>query len=405
MTNNRGFSIVEMVVAMAIFVGIMLIVSSTFENIIRTGGQQMRSAETNTEGIVGLEMFRSDLEHVGFGLPWSYPVTPIPAIDETADGAAITGVTPLPTSLTSFDETTAPRAIMVGAGSTGMAYLVIKSNRVALNDTVQRWAYVNYSSASGVNKSYVKKWEMSDDFNTNSTQDLVITVSSTFAAETGLPSRSLVMNSTGANPNYYYQVPGTTPVFAPASYQPGDASELYIVYGVDPGSVLRMPYNRADYYINRPSVNMPESCNSGTGILYKGVVKHSDGTFTEYPLLNCVGDMQVEFELDYNDDGNLTYSPALTANNGSALTAAQIRSQLKNIRVYILAHEGKKDRSYSYPNDTIQVGDAARPNSSGRTWSGAASCTTNCMETTFGTDWRNYRWKVYTIVVQPKNLN
>ena len=75
-----------------------------------------------------------------------------------------------------------------------------------------------------------------------------------------------------------------------------------------------------------------------------------------------------------------------------------LRQRLKLVQVYILSHEGKKDRSYSYPRDSIQIGDRARQTSSGRTLSAAD------MTSLFGVDWRNYRWKIYTIVTRPKNL-
>lgn len=401
MSNNRGFSLVELVVAMAAFIVIMLVISSAFETIVSKGGQQVKSAETNTEGIIGLEMFRADLEHAGFGLPWTYPVAPNPAITETSGDTGVSGIT-----YADLEDTDAPRAILVQASATTdmiindsattnplTAYLVIKSTRVALSDTAQKWAHVNYSSQGTANKSYIKKWQTSDDF---AAQDRVITIHSTFTPSSGLPDRRLVTGS--SSPNYYYSITNTThPIHPPAdAYKPGDASQLFSVYGVDPGNDLRMPYNRADYYIKK-TAGRPESCNPGTGILFKGVVRQGTtspgGTFIEYPLLNCVGDMQVEFELDTAGNGNITYSNSL-----AGMSADRIRSELKNVRVFILAHEGKKDRNYTYPDDSIKVGDASRPASSGRTLD------STWLAEKFGPEWRNYRWKVYTIAVRPKNL-
>jgi hypothetical protein len=278
-----------------------------------------------------------------------------------------------------------------------------------MNGAAKKWAYVNYSTtAAGVNNSYIKQWGSSDDFNTN---DRVITVSSTFTP-TGTESKVLAM----AGSAFSYPVPANPPAHqypTNSAYRPADGTQLFTVYGVDQTD-LRMPYNRADYYLRRPSssepVKIPQACDPGTGILFKGAVNQADGSFSEYPLLNCVGDIQVEFELDTRNDGNITYSSVLTTVDSVSgalrpMTADEIRSQLKIIRVYILAHEGKKDPSYSYPGNAIHVGDPSRQASSGRTWNGSTSCSANCMQTDFGPDWRNYRWKVYTLLVRPKNLN
>ena len=403
--NNKGLSLVELVVVMGIFIGVMLIMSYSFENILGKAGQQVKSAETNTAGIVGLEMLRSDLEHAGFGLPWSFSVTP-PIFNETT----LSADTPVNGITSSLFNEAIPRAIQVGLSPTGhtildnssntnpgVAYLVIKSTNIALNnETSKKWAYVNYTATGASNVSYIKAWPTSgDNFALN---DRVITITSSFST-TGEPDKRLA--TVGASPvTFSYSVPGAPAVGAalvhpPDFSKPADGSQVTIVYGVDGSHDLRMPYNRADYYVKRDT-KTPATCNEGTGTLYKGVVKHSasDGAFEEYQLLNCVGDMQVEFELDVLNDGNISFTPTI-----ASLSASEIRSQVKNVRVYILSHEGKKDRNYTYSNSTVKVGDAARPSSSGRTWDETE------MQTTFGTDWKKYRWKVYTIVVHPKNLN
>ena len=410
-----GFTLLELIVSMAIFIALIMISAYAFENIIKKGGQQVKSAETQTEGIVGLEMLRSDIEHAGYGIPWTIPFPPAGGAYTEVTGSVnpVTGITS-----SSFNEgvpsavksvlTPAGSKIIAGTSNTnpGAAYLVIKSVRVPLNTAVSKWTYVNYSTDGTNNKSYVKKWGSTDDFTGG---ERVITISSTFSTS-GEPDKVLAMkNGVTDNTGYSYAVPTTVPSIlnpADSAFEPGDSSQLYVVYAIDPNADLRMPFNRADYYIRRPAgsdpAKMPETCNPGTGVLFKGVVRHSDssGTFAEYPLLNCVGDMQVEFELDPMGNGNIAISPTL-----AGLAASDIRMQLKTVRVYLLAHEGKKDPNYSYPNATIQVGDPSRPSSSGRTLSGAPACSgDNCMQTLFGDDWRNYRWKVYTIVVRPKNM-
>ncbi|MDP2278588.1 MAG: hypothetical protein Q8K51_10240, partial [Nitrospirota bacterium] len=86
---------------------------------------------------------------------------------------------------------------------------------------------------------------------------------------------------------------------------------------------------------------------------------------------------------DTNADGTID----TTLDSIAALTAQSVRDQVKEIRVYILAHEGQRDAAYTYPNPTIPVGPGG---GFGRTFNLGANL--------------NYRWKVYTLVVRPNNL-
>lgn len=399
MKDQKGFSFIELVIVMAIFIIIMMIGSNAFEKIMSKSGQYGKSAESNIEGIVGLELLRSDIEHAGYGLPWSFqnPSATGVSYQEIADGVTTAqGIAPK-----DYNDTfpNAPRAIINGFstkevngsgglnGGRGPNYLVIKSTAAAINNTAKRWSYVNYTSIAGANRSYIKQWGRSDDI---ANKDRVITISSTFST-TGEEDKILMMSSTNA---FYYKVSGPEPV--DDAFKPGDATQMFIVYGInnpgDTSTPLTMPYNRADFYIKRPSASdIPKACNPGTGVLYKAVANNNGGgAVQQYPLLDCVGDMQVMFELD---TGFADTIPGAVA--GSQATAADIRTRLKNVRVYILTHEGKIDKSFTYPNSEIRVGDAGI----GRTW------TSDQMQSAFGADWRNYRWKVYTIVARPRNLN
>src|SRR5512137_1639627 len=77
-SDNRGFSLPELIVVMGIFITVMLITSSTFKTIANSSSQQSKSLETQIEGIVGLEVLRADLEQAGFGLPWTFQNTILP---------------------------------------------------------------------------------------------------------------------------------------------------------------------------------------------------------------------------------------------------------------------------------------------------------------------------------------
>jgi len=215
-----------------------------------------------------------------------------------------------------------------------------------------------------------------------------------------------------------YNSTGFVPAFSPASRE-----EILYVYGVAASGDLGMPFNRADYFIAVPgsASSLPTTCAPGTGILYKATVNHTSGNpggklNYSTPLLDCVADMQVVIGWDLwdatnnvmgqdgiidtwssvlNDKGNLTHhtdaphtevnSDVVKAAFGSAET---IRNAMKVIKVYILAQNGRKDPNYQGPS-SMAMGE-----------SGELSLT----RTYDLSSLRNYRWKLYRIVVRPKNL-
>ena len=408
MCNDKGFTLVEMVVAMAIFMGIMIIAGKGFERVIGASGQQSRSVQSNFEGVVGLEMLRYDVEHAGYGLPWQFqnyvgPIT-FRNLGDTANQEVIADPNePMngmdSTTLNAVDSQNI-RAVNAGTatkevnGSSvahaagGPDYLVFRSTVSALDDAARKWAYINYSTNTVEdNLSYLKRWGTADDI---TSADRFVTVWSTFTTS-GTQNKILLMD--GAD-GFEVNLSGNA-MPAGAFFKPADKSEIVVAYGISSASSspLRMPYHRTDYYVSR-SDKMPQHCNAGTGILYKTMVDHATGRFSDgYPLLDCVGDMQVEF-VSEDEDGNIT---ELTIANLNTLLAADIRQHLKYVRIYILTHEGKQDRSYNYPSDSIQVGDPRR-GSSGRTLSSSD------MASLFTADWRKYRWKIYSMVIRPKNL-
>jgi hypothetical protein len=92
-------------------------------------------------------------------------------------------------------------------------------------------------------------------------------------------------------------------------------------------------------------------------------------------------------QIIYRDNNGVYHS----ADYANTLTAAQIRGQIKEVRVYILAHEGQKDPDFEFQDNPVTVGEFGL----GRDF--------NFVDNGI-TDWQNYRWKVYTLVVKPTNL-
>jgi type II secretory pathway pseudopilin PulG len=394
-SRQAGFTLVELLIVMAFFMVVIAISSAAFEHILSGATQQVKTSESNVQGIVGLEIMRSDLVSMGYGLPWRMGFAAEFDESTVADNALANGINPTDfndSQNASDDAMKVPRAIQGGTATgasdweNGRDYLVIKSVSVGMNATSKKWNYVESYGAT----SYIKEsGGGSDDF---LEKDRVVTLDT--------KTRALIGTATN---NFFYAVPAKVggKFVPPADFRPVQDTDVYLVYGVDTWSdtatLLRAPYNRVDYYIKRPAAakDIPARCAPGTGILYKANMDHSDGgvTDSEFPLLDCVADMQVIYALDSNGDGgvDLHGNEDILAN----LSAKSIREQLKEVRVYILAHEGLRDDSYVYSGGpAIPVGEFGL----GRSYD------LSKLES-IGNSWKNYRWKIFNLIVNPKNLS
>lgn len=377
--RQEGFTMVELLITMVIFVFTIAAASSIFVPLLTQFKQQSKLAETQIEGIVGLDLLRRDIEQAGFGL---FSLLPESVGFAYTEGSGNTeGTVPAPSTYN--DASNVPRAIVAGNNVAGLGssdYLVIKATSVAVNDAAMKWTYVVDPPAGG----QVKVWgNAAEDLNNG---DYVIVLDQ---------QRKLV-----------YEGGSFSVAFNQAAFPPPGFNTLRMIYGVDPDTSLRMPFNRADYYIRRVAgTSIPARCAPGTGILMKSVINQANGNRgAGMPLLDCVADMQVIFGFDMDEDGERgTFSDA----NGGTVTsflegatvaqvqaalsdATRLRRHLKEVRVYILAHEGQRDTTFTYPTSTVTVGEM----NLGRNYDLAAGIT----------DWQDYRWKIYTISVKPNNL-
>jgi len=396
--NHAGFTLVEMLVVMVILVVVIMISAGAFERIIKVAGVQTSSADSNIQGVVGLEIMRSDLAHAGFGLPWTPPgsATFVHNFEESqvAADALANGIDPAAFNSinnASPDPSKAPQAIQSASASgaeaweEGRDYLAIKATSVAMNPTSKHWSYLD---GIGVDSS-IRQWGNSTD--DVAPGDRVITLK--LVTRDQKPYRELVGASAA---DFSYTVPAAAggKYVPPAAYQ-SDSSDIFMVYGVSDSTDLKFPFNRVDYYIRRPGPTerpgIPARCAPGTGMLYKANLRHSDRLVDQYPLLDCVADMQVVYSLDSNGDGGVDFHGDESVL--AVMTAEEIRTQLKEIRVQILTHVGGRDANFTYPASSVRVGDFG----AGRDYNLAAL-------DGIGTAWKNYRWKIYTIVAEPKNI-
>lgn len=395
--TNKGFTLVEMIIVMLIFVVVIGITSDAFNRIVSMALNLTKTAESNISGIVGLELLRTDLESAGYGLPWSFsqdisyseaaefPGTSLN--DNTRTYASDSTQDKVPRPVMSVNNVVSADQAVVFNGSD---VLTVRSQSVATNAASKRWTYVESKvlPMTNPNPSYYS-WSAEN----LAASDRVVLIQPVANYK---QIKQLVVNS---NTNLWaarfdnYSTIGKPPVYSDAEKK----SDAYIIYGVDGDTDLRMPFNRADFYVRRPAsseqgwVRLPQRCNPSAGVLFKGVVGQSNGNYNELPLLECVLDMQVVFELRTPGTTMLTDSSDI-----SALTPKEVREQVKLIKVYILTHDGGLDRSYTYPNATIGVGPGdGIISGTGRTYDFAMNGIP---------DWQNYHWRVYQMVARPNNL-
>jgi|WetSurMetagenome_2_1015567.scaffolds.fasta_scaffold20752_4 type II secretory pathway pseudopilin PulG len=371
--GQKGISFIELLIVMTLVVIVLTMNTDTFGVIFRQSRQQTQAVGAQMDRVVGLEILRTDLEHAGFGLPWSFQNAIIyseaTGNDQKTynDGNDATSVPP----------NSPPRALVSGNDPTftlnNSDYLVIKSTIVGTSETSQRWTYITGDTAPEPHS-----WGPNNVLE-NGDRVTVIWPRSV----TGF-NKELVMDGTSFSTIY------SSSAF-PVEFSPAAATTRFVIYGVGPSTTtLRRPFNRADYYIQRPT-SMPQACAPNTGILYKATINHdANGTLNPEPLIDCVADMQVIYRLDTNNDGAIDS----TVNDISGLTAQQIRDRVKEIRVYILSHEGQKDGAFKFASSAITVGETFGGILFGRTFNLSATIA----------EWEKYRWKVSTLVVKPRNL-
>ncbi|HJW30823.1 MAG TPA: prepilin-type N-terminal cleavage/methylation domain-containing protein, partial [Saprospiraceae bacterium] len=405
--KQDGFTLVELMITMVIFVIAMVAASNIFTGILTQFKQQSSIAESNIEGIGGLELVRHDVEQAGFGLPWNMSGA---NYSEAAANAYDPTIPAITADLYNDATTNVPRAIIVGNNvlMNGSDVLTIKATNVATNAASQKWEYI---VNNGNLPNMLRDWGGSANPNELlAATDHVIILN----PSAGVNNRRILMNSGGfdvlLNSTPAFDGTATASPFEP----PAGSYTAYLVYGVSPGpAALRMPFNRADFYIKRPAnaAEIPTRCQANTGVLYKATVNHNGGGLTELPLLDCVLDMQVVLALDSTGSGSANLWIGLpndgNGNPGNAmspLTAQDVRSQLKEIRIYLIVQEGQRDISYTFvnPDPTAPASDKSMiyvrdPNIPGNNVYGAT-------KNGYTVPDLNYRWKLHTIVVTPYNL-
>ncbi|MEI6305409.1 MAG: prepilin-type N-terminal cleavage/methylation domain-containing protein [Deltaproteobacteria bacterium] len=403
---QAGFTLIELVISMAVFLVVLIIASDAFNKIVSQSAKYSKMEESNIEGVIGLEIMRHDLEQIGAGLPWAFKS--VITYGEATDNVGLT-LNDAPSAI--------PRAFVgqKALGAFTSDYIGVKGVTVSNTKASQRWTYIpylNYSTSTGPESRPII-WP-SNNLQSTSPADRVIVIRHNFNDSS---DDHLLLDSGGIFFSNYYTNGNFADDFLPTSDQ-----QTHMVYGIvnSSSNQPRMPFNRADFFIKVPDATtasaLPQFCAPSTGVLYKATVNHnnnsgtSGGGYNYTPLLDCVADMQVVMGWDSSDGGSVgsvdVYSSLPLANGtvvssvtslagtiqGYLTNAKDLREHLKVVKIYLLAQEGKVDTGYNAPA-SIEVGD--------HLVDGLYPIRTFSLTATQ----RHYRWKLYRIIARPKNLS
>jgi len=421
--REEGFTLIELMVALVVFGIAIAAATSSFIPLVGHFTQQGKIAETQMESEMSLEVLREDVEHAGYGLPvfvrnadWPDLLGYDEAVDEPAskynDADTSTGVFVAPRAFV-LGNNVGDETIATSGGINDSDYLVIRSAMVRKFQDAGRWTYVTWDKDT--NEIILHEWldegGAHDEARNFSEPNAKLIFMRTVKGD---DTRILVAN-TDDNSFYSLAEPFINDVNNKTAnpFYPPDPLVTHVAYAV--GSAddvsLRMPFNRADYYISTAGV--PRRCAPHTGVLMKAVLQQNrgnglDGKFSTFmPLFDCVADMQIVFGLDMDENSTIgTYTDGETVwdeGEGKSIAEAQatlddaelLWKQLREVRIYILAHEGQRDPGFSYtaPLDPpgINVGEFG--------------CGHEFKLTNIGVpEYRYYRWKVYTMILKPENL-
>jgi hypothetical protein len=391
LAREDGFTLIEMVIVMGIFMTVIIITSNAFNLALTQTKRVSKSDETSIEGVIGLEVLRHDLQQAGFGL-FTAMGDNTPVYAEAASGQAANyndSPSRIPRAVVGGDNLNVGDAVVL----TGTDYLAIKGTTVARDLAAQRWTYVDGPGAARV-------WGVND---LDPATDFVIAAQQSY--KNGQLQRTLISDPTDTSSfsvKFHSNADSTNAI--PAPFVPTSNALRYYYYGINSsaGAVTpRTPFNRTDYYVKRTS-ETPASCAPGAGVLYKATLNQADGTMNEIPILDCVADMQVALGWNTTSpEGPVldTYSNVDASTVSSATQGwtpapnndpSDIRKHLKLIKVYLLAQDGGKDLKFRNTETAMIVG----------TVNEAVPHTVNLTDAKY----QNYRWKLYRVVVKPTNL-
>lgn len=383
--TQKGFTLIELLVALGILVIIIGIPYAFLTKELKHTVKESALSQAALEKVPSVEILRKDIEDAGYGLVWVWDSS----IGNYTEASSSTNPPLYSNTITPASFNSNPPKAITGIKDTsahGFSYLVLKGTSLGLNKACKHWSYIDKDDNFNI-------WPANNTANYNNFEkdDRVVVMDA--------GSRKIIKNITDST--FYFEILKDA---VPSDKDPSNyinnwsgathSQSVYLIYGINnpdnTTSSESAPFNRVDYRLYTGSDTESE-CAVGTYTLGRAVMRQSDGVMYSYPLLHCVADFQVGFGLDTDGDGKINSWVDGSAGHPLPSTADKIRDQLKQVRIYILVQNGTKDKDYNYPHNSIYVGDNST--SIGRNF-----------DLTTITDYKQYRWKLIKLVVEPKNL-
>ncbi len=434
----RGFTLVELLVVMLITMFVLYAATQTLGSLVIQFKQQARVTETNISSMLGLEVLRRDLHAAGYGLPWGDASTTTTlagfpyAEASDADQFMYDHNALLPSKPSDLNDAPngAPRAVAskTNAGPNNSDLLAIKSAKAAINRAAGKFHMLYTDGTTGV-------------YNTPSDNLCPNTVPNNTCVA-GASDLAIVLSPDPTETSTSMTLVSASTPFASNMAGLDNPNITRLVYGIDSRgpastpealSALRFPFNRADYYISYR--NVPERCahnsdlnpgpgqagfdtahpptdrtnlaNPGTGVLVKTVLDQKDGDYwfegqdttqaDEMPIEECVADFKVIYGLDLTGNGIITYD-ANTLTSG--YDAAAIRSYVREVRVYVVRHEGTFDPKFTFDTDPSTPAIDSNPVINVDEMGLSGTLDLSAMDPR----WQNFRWKIDRLVEKPVML-
>ena len=336
MNRQRGMTMVELMVSLAIVMLIIGAATTAYLKLLRTYRTQGRLAESYMANLTGLEMLRYDIEMAGFGLPAS--LTAGATYTEAAAHGANTPAPPYDPSTLNDAVNPAPRAFVQldNGGANSSDVLAIKSSAANLNPTSKKWSMIsragsgfqwsNYGEAAALDPS----WTLPP-----SPADMFIILDNTYLQVDSIQWVVLYFQCvTTPNTGYYNDAP---PSRAPRSRHP--TQSVYYMYGLDNSATHSMPFNRVDYYLDKIHPNFQAVAPQTPTHCIEARSTRRTARSSKLPCIDCVRDFQVAFGLDTSGvDANTIQWQS----NLAGLTAAEIQQQLREVRVFGSTRKGSE---------------------------------------------------------------
>lgn len=342
MRNENGMTLVELLVALAIFSIVIAGVYGVYTAQVRHSTREYRVAESEMEHQIFKSVMERDISMAGYGIADEYGALAFNPIQISA-----TNGTP---------DTLTLRGTAIGLSSR----------------SAQGWTYIN-TIARPTALADFRSW--ADNRENVETGDRVIYME---------PNAKEILGTV------IYTFPA-----APLATEISGSWRGFLVYDLNKDSTNN-PYYTVQYLLGGAP---PTNCAQGTQNLLRAESRNNDPPVPSErePILNCVLDFQVACGLDTDENGAMDLWDNGCVQAGT-YDRRSLKARLKQMRVYILVQVANRDPDYTYSNPDPAY--AANPD---RIWVGDFDLATG-REVTLTAEQRRYRWRVVSSGITPRNL-